>query len=199
MSWLRLALLAIVIVSAARADGAELPRLPAPFGLTWLMSIAEVGARGIELGRPESGRFGQSCLANGLPRQFNDQFFSVLSFGYDDQLIRITAVGGQFASDRDLSRVRKRYIEVAEILSKKYGPGKVDENIDSTWSGERTASGLRNNKNWLYRIFDADGVHIELSVFSEADARTSWRLIFEYIDGMKRMDEERRRVDESTL
>jgi len=102
-------------------------------------------------------------------------------------------------SDHDLTRVRKRYAEVAEILEMKYGEGKVDENIDPVWSGRNAIGGLNHGKNWLYRIFDADGIHIELSVFAESGATTNWRLIFEHVEGMKSLLAERRRREAATL
>ncbi len=171
----------------------------ASFGLTWLMSPRDVADLGIALGNPTASRYGDSYVVHDLPRALPDQAYAVLSFGYDERLIRITAVGGGFVRDRDLSRVRARYAELEALLEKKHGKGERHEKMDEKWSGDRGALGLLAERNSLYSVFHGKGVHIELSIFAESPATTSWRIVLEHLGGMARLEATRRRIEEEAL
>lgn len=171
----------------------------ASFGLTWLSSSDAVRAQGVALGQPAVSRYGDSFVVAEVPLQLPDQTYTVLSFGYDDQLVRITAAGGAFPNDRDLRRVRARYRELAAVLAKKYGSGREERHDDERLIGDRAAIALTSKKSWQYTVFSLDGVHIELSIFAESGTKTSWRLVVEHIAGMQKLDAERRRREEEAL
>lgn len=171
----------------------------ASFGLAWLMTPSDVRDLGVEIGSAAASRYGDSYVVQQLPRALPDQAYAVLSFGYDERLIRITAVGGGFVKDHDLSHVRARYAELEAILEKKYGKGDRHETIDDKWSGDRAALGLISEKNSLYTVFRGKGVHLELSIFAEAPSTTSWRIVIEHLAGMARLEQTRRRIEEEAL
>lgn len=171
----------------------------ASFGMVWLASSDDVRAQGVALGRPAASRYGDSYVVAEVPLQLPDQVYTVLSFGYDDRLVRITATGGGFPNDRDLSRVRARYRELAAVLEKKYGAGREERFDEKTWGGDRAALGLMAKKSWQYTVFGIEGVHIELSIFAESGSKTSWRLVVEHLAGLQQLEAERRRREEEAL
>jgi hypothetical protein len=125
--------------------------------------------------------------------------YAVLSFGYNDQLIRITAVGGQYDNDNDARQVRVRYQELQDVLEKKYGKGESDTHIDKTFDGGLTALGFHGKKNWMYTVYNKPNMRIDLSVISLGGNRMRWRLIFENLEGMAQLERQRRRSEEAAF
>jgi hypothetical protein len=143
--------------------------------------------------------FGESYSVNYLPKDVPDLQYAVLSFGYDDRLIRITAIGGTAENDYDGSRIKIRYDELRQVLEEKYGSGKKNLSVDKDFDGNNFALGLKNRKNRMYTVFSPGDLRIELSVFSEDAARTRWRIIFEYLPGMVNLEQHRKQVEEEAL
>lgn len=184
---------------AANSQPAHDDSLDAAFGLRWFDSKAEVEASGIDLSHQTSTQFGDSYAASYLPRNVPDMEYAVLSFGYNDQLIRITAIGGQYDNDNEARQVRVRYHELQEVLEKKYGKGETDSHIDKTFAGGLTALGFHGNKNWMYTVYKRPNMRIELSVISIGGHRMRWRLIFENLEGMAQLERQRRRSEEAAF
>jgi hypothetical protein len=171
----------------------------AAFGLRWFDSKSEVESLGVEMRQQESTPFGDSYATGYLPRNVPDMNYAVLSFGYNDQLIHITAVGGDFENDNEARQAMARYKELQDVLAKKYGAGESDSHVEKVFSGSLTALGFQQKKNWMYTVFKQPHMRIELSVISIAGARTGWRLIFENLDGMAQMEKQRRRSEEAAF
>lgn len=180
------------------------PKLPddsmdAAFGLRWFDSKAEIESLGVELRQPVSTPFGDSYSTAYLPRNVPDMHYAVLSFGYNDQLIHITAVGGDFENDNEARQAIARYKELREVLQKKYGEGESDSHFEKVFSGSLTALGFQQKKNWMYTVFKQSHMRIELSVISEGVGKMRWRLIFENLDGMAQLERQRRRSEEAAF
>jgi hypothetical protein len=175
------------------------PLPEAPFGLAWLMSKAEVSHLGLALHNRMSTMFGETYSVSQLPKDMPDLQYAVLSFGYDDRLIRITAIGGASGNDYDGARIKVRYGELQQILKEKYGEGRKEIHIDKEHEGTNFALGLRRRENRMYTVFTPRDLRIELSVLSEDAARTSWRIIFEYLPGMSNLEQHRKQVEEEAL
>jgi hypothetical protein len=184
---------------AAAAPMAQDDSMDAAFGLRWFDSKAEVEALGVELRQQGATPFGDSYTTGFLPRNVPDMNYAVLSFGYNDQLIHITAVGGDFENDNEARQVTARYKELRDVLEKKYGAGESDSHFEKVFSGSLTALGFGQKKNWMYTVFKQPHMRIELSVISEGGARMRWRLIFENLDGMAQMERQRRRSEEAAF
>jgi hypothetical protein len=173
--------------------------MDAAFGLRWFDSKAEIESLGVELRQAVSTPFGDSYSTAYLPRNVPDMNYAVLSFGYNDQLIHITAVGGDFDNDNEARQAIARYKELQDVLEKKYGTGESASNFEKVFSGSLTALGFQQKKNWMYTVFKKPHMRIELSVISEGGARMRWRLIFENLDGMAQMERQRRRSEEAAF
>lgn len=184
--------------AAATPGGTRRPLPDAPFGLTWLLSRDEVAQLGADLGPVFASEFGDSVVATGLPKEFADLHYSVLSFGYDDRLARVVAVSVAAENDRTAARVTARYRELADILAERYERVKSETHIDKNYDADRMALGFHNKKNSMYTEFRADDLRIELSVFAVGN-RTHWRLIFEYTPALNVLEERRKRLDENAL
>jgi hypothetical protein len=177
----------------------ETTSLPeAPFGLRWLASRREIAEMGISLKNPMATEFGESYPVAELPKELVDLEYTVLSFGYDDHLIRITAVGEGFQNDDDGSRIKARYQELEELLQRKYGAGRPQVHTEKDFDGKRFAMGLGNKKNWMYTEFFPRDMRIELSALVDG-WRTRWRIIFEYLPGMERLQHQRKRAEDQAL
>jgi len=173
--------------------------MDAAFGLRWFDSKSEIESLGVELRQPVSTPFGDSYSTAYLPRNVPDMNYAVLSFGYNDQLIHITAVGGDFENDNEARQVMQRYKELQDVLEKKYGAGESDSHFEKVFTGSLTALGFQQKKNWMYTVFKKPHMRIELSVISEGGARMRWRLIFENSDGMAQLERQRRRSEEAAF
>lgn len=171
----------------------------APFGLRWLAPKQQVEEMGIVFKDPmPTTEFGSSYVVSKLPKELADLEYAVLSFGYDDHLVRITAIGEGFQDDSDGSRIKARYKELEELLQSKYGPGRSQVHIDKEYDGNKFQIGLHNKANWMYTEFFPHDLRIELSAF-EQYPRTRWRIIFEYLPGMERLPQQRKRVEDQAL
>lgn len=196
-TWLLIAaLVAVPLVAMSQETPPPLPE--APFGLTWAMRKQTLSGLGIETVSQLTTPFGESCVVSRLPKELADQQYAVLSFGYDDQLMRIVAVGGGFEQDRDGGRISSRFTEIQALLERKYGTGKSERHTEKQLEGDNFALGLQAKKNWMYTEYSAGEMRIQLSVFWEA-SKTYWRLIFEHRPGMERLEGERRKTDKDAL
>jgi len=164
-----------------------------------LASKQAVAAANIELKSQLSTDFGESYVVSSLPKELADQYYTVLSFGYDDRLIRITAIGRSLPDDIAGSQVQVRYAELQDLLRKKYGPGKAEAHVDSAYEGSRWASGLQAKRNWMHTVFTQGDLKIELSVFSPGAPNTQWRIIFEYVPEIQRLERRRQEKEEKAL
>lgn len=204
-----IALWALVGLPAARGQEAPTPgqgpqntrddSLDAAFGLRWFDSKAEVERQGIDMRHPSATQFGDSYAVSNLPRNVPDMNYAVLSFGYNDQLIRITAIGGEYEGDNDAGQVTARYHELQDVLAKKYGEGEAHSHIEKNYGGGLTALGFQTKKNWMYTVYKKTPMRVELSVISIGGGRMRWRLIFENLDGMAQLEKHRRRSEEAAF
>lgn len=184
-------------IPALAQDPASLPE--APFGLTWLASRLAVADAGVKLKAPMRSEFGDTFVVGELPKELPDLAYAILCFGDEDQLIRIVAVGGHFENDFDGRRLNARYEELKQLLGKKYGVGQSERHIDKEYEATRFALGLQLRKNWTYSVFSPPDMKVELSAVSLEPQKTGWRIIFEYVPGMKRFELLRKQTEEKAL
>jgi hypothetical protein len=184
--------------SPAAAEATPTPMPEAPFGLTWLASKEEVVAAVGGLGKPFASDFGESYTVSRLPKELADQYYTVLSFGDDDRLIRVTAIGRGFGADEDGEKVRARYGEIKTLLEQKYGEGKSQDQIDKDYTGHRWKFGLHRQKNWMYTEFTRPDMRVELSAFEDG-FKTNWRIIFEHVPSLEKLYQQRKKLEEDAL
>jgi hypothetical protein len=185
--------------TTAAPEGTVTALPEAPFGLQWLESKQDLAEMGISLKTPIAATdFGESYVVSRLPKELPDFEYAVLSFGYNDRLIRILAVGTGFVHDEDGSRIKPRYEELERSLEKKYGPGKSEVHIDKDYDGNKFELGIRLKKNWMYAEFSPPDLYIQLSALEDIP-RMRWRIIFEYIPGMERLKHDRKKAEERAL
>jgi hypothetical protein len=174
------------------------PTPEAPFGLSWLSTKQQAADLVGSLDKPFPTQFGESYVVSSLPKGLTDTLYGVLSFGFDDRLVRIMAVGGGFENDHDGSRVKARYEELKKLMEGKYGPGESSSHTEDGFGGGGWALGLHGRKNWMYTVFKTPDVRIELSVFEE-NSRTNWRMIFEHVPGLMHLEQQRKKSDQEAL
>jgi hypothetical protein len=126
--------------------------------------------------------FGKSYVATRLPKGLSDLDTTILSFGYDDALWRVTAIGEENADDKYGNRGEARYDQLATTLAKSY---KLEETFehrpyDGFYSkAENFAYAISQNEAWWYRNFRSPKIDIELSLGSNHED-TYWRIIYSH-------------------
>lgn len=181
------------------APAADTPGPPeAPFGLEWLAGKDDTANLGTQFKSRITTEFGDSYVAARLPKELPDLHYAVLSFGYDNRLIRITAIGQPIADDGEGHRIKARYEELRQLLAKRYGEGKSEEHTDAGLAGGSYLLGLNGKKNWMYTRFAAADLRVELSIFADS-MKSQWRMIFEYLPGMERLQHQRKQTEEEAF
>ena len=94
---------------------------PAPFGLLWGATIADINDLGISLTPIEVKDYINTFTATNLPKPISG-FQSVnVIFGQENELWRIIAYGDLLSNDSSASRVMLEYRRYYALLEKKYG------------------------------------------------------------------------------
>jgi hypothetical protein len=183
---------------AASGSPSPTPFPEAPFGLVWLASSDEIRRLGVDFDSQSRNQFGDSYVTRYLPKDLPDMHYAVLSFGFDDRLIRVTAIGREYAHDADGGAILQRYDELSKVLEAKYGAREEEKHIDPKYSDNRFSRGLVEKKNWIYSVFTPPDMRIELSVFTEI-VRPRWRIIFEYLPGMRQVEKDLKESEKDAL
>src|SRR5439155_3946956 len=115
-------LLALHMCGVIQAQERTAP--PAPFGLKFGMSKAEVKSMGVLLLEEKDGALGAEASARNLPKVLSDTEAVRLMFGFDDQLFRVGAVSKTWAHDENGYQAMRRFDEISSMISERYGKGK---------------------------------------------------------------------------
>ena len=193
------ALFGILFVAAAFGQEETRKQADSPFGLTWLASKEEVEHLGVKFQKVEFKDFGESYQAANLPKALADQATTFLSFGFDNKLVRIAAIGRTNEHDGYGATVKSRYEEIKGVLEKKYGKGKEVAHTQEHYTGEDFAMGLANGKNWLFTMIETPEMTVELGAIGESLSGTFWRIIFEHKAGMNTLKTHSKQKEEETL
>jgi hypothetical protein len=183
---------------AAHVSPSPTPFPEAPFGLVWLASSEEIRRLGVDFDSHTRNQFGDAYVTRYLPKDLPDMHYAVLSFGFDDRLVRVTAIGREYTQDRDGGTILQRYEELGKVLQAKYGDGEEEKHIDPKYSGNQFTRGLIEKKNWVYSVFTPPDMRIELSVFTEV-VRPRWRIIFEHLPGMRQVEKDLKESEKDAL
>lgn len=100
----------------------------APFGLLWKADMDEIKELGVILTPIEEKDYANSFAATHLPKDpkgFRDVY---VTFGEENELWRILAIGDFINDEPDASKVLKEYRKYVRLLSQKYG--NQQENFD---------------------------------------------------------------------
>lgn len=154
---------------------------PAPFGLSWLASSDQVHGLGVNLNPIEISTFGKTFTATNLPKALSDLDEVYLSFGYNDQLFRVTAFGTENKDDGYGTRVKARFDELSAALAKTYTAGEIEQITSSdSYFGrpENFAYSIAKNEAFWFRLFSSSVADIELAVVVNGIDDTLWRMIY---------------------
>ncbi|MBX9759371.1 MAG: hypothetical protein K2Y29_11400 [Beijerinckiaceae bacterium] len=153
----------------------------APFGLQWGATIEEVRATGVDLKEDNGKQFGLSFYATKIPKVLSDQEASYLSFGFNNKLWRVVAIGKIVDNEPFGHAVKQRYDELVEALAPKYGsPLRVHRLGESIYREPRYfVSGLRGGDSVWYSDFTNTSVFVQASIVGTSSSAARWRIIFE--------------------
>jgi len=187
------------ITPGAAVPAGASPSGDAPFGLIWLSSKEEISSDAVVLEAIDDQTFGQTYAATKVPKVLADQQSTFLSFGFDNRLIRIAAIGKSNDNDHYGSSIRARYNDLQRILESKYGkPIKRVDSTDKYYSGDDYAIGLSSNKNFLASMYHATSITISLRGTANGTS-TAWVIIFEHDSGMADLEQHKKAKEKETL
>ena len=162
--------------SSARAES------PAPFGLTWGASVEDLKAADIRLQMRISDQSGMRFAATKLPRALSDLGETILSFGNDDRLHRIEAIGEDVVNDPSGERLKVRYAALSRSLTTKYGPGVARHEIQEPWTRRNDfLTGIYRGSSHHYTDFTGQNVKIRLAIRASRRGVSNYVLIFQHI------------------
>lgn len=152
-----------------------------PLGLTWSMPVDQVKALGAELKDLPITDYGVSFVATKLPRVLSDQEATIVSFGYNDKLWRIVAVGKAFSNDPAGTNLKLRYQELLAALAEKYGkPSTVHSLGDSIYQEPQYfLAGIHGGRTSWYSNFSTQNLTIQLNLSADDSSTGRWRIIYE--------------------
>lgn len=172
----------------------------APFGLRWRTPSSEITRQGVNLKKEEETAFGATFSASNVPKVLVDQRSTLLFFGYDDRLIRVGALGKANSNDRRGGGLRRRFTELSEILSRKYGaPIDTTDVTSEHYDGDSYAFGLNTKRNTLQALFDGEDMRILLLGSAEGSSDTYWMILFEHKQGVEELERVREKKEQDTL
>jgi len=161
--------------SSARAES------PAPFGLTWGASVEDMKAAGIRLQMRISDKTGIRFAATKLPRALSDLGETILSFGNDNRLHRIEAIGEDVVNDPVGTRLKVRYAALSRSLTSKYGPGVARHEIQEPWiRANDFLTGIYRGSSHHYTDFAGQDVMIRLAIRASRRGVSNYVLVFQH-------------------
>jgi hypothetical protein len=173
----------------------------APFGLTWGQSSGQIQAVGVELKSIDRADYGKTFVATRLPRALADQETALLSFGHNDKLWRIVALGRPNENDPTGASVRARYDELRGILEEKYGRAKSVHRLgDHFYSKpENFVYGISKGESYWYSSFENNGAEIELAIIAPDMSKSRWRIIVTQKTLARDFEDSKRAIEKKAL
>jgi len=173
----------------------------APFGLSWGASKEQAEALGVQLTAAGQDENGKNFVAKNLPKILSDIKIVILSFGFNNQLHRVAAIGKNIDNDPYGSEVKKRYQSLSRLLTKKYGKGDVNHHQDTkVWTdADDFLMGLKQRRSWHYTDFARDNITIRLGIHGSSRDSGSYILIYQDEDLKKRVKEDSNQNEEGAL
>lgn len=153
----------------------------APFGLSWGASVEELKKSGVTLQNRNADGTGVRFAALKLPKALSDMGEAILSFGSDNRLHKIEAIGQDITNDPDGSRLKARYAALARALASKYGQGVSRHEIQEPWTRPNDfLTGIHRGFSHWYTNFSGDNVAIRLEIRASRRGISNYALIFQY-------------------
>lgn len=155
-------------VAAAAVAAAE----PAPMGLEWGVSAADVAARGVTLTLIEHPSSGRVYTATNLPDPFPGAHETTLFFGSPDRLYGIVLSGGDQAG---LS-ARARYDRLLARLTRAHGPPRLSPGGPESVPPVLPTLGIKPMKALDSHVFETETRYIFLYYTVLNTGRAFWTL-----------------------
>lgn len=169
---------AIWLPSGFAAEGVP----PAPFGLAWESSKADVKKLGVQLAEKTEDTRGFWATANNLPMALSDTRIAVLFFGFNDKLWRIWSASEVWENDDSGLRAKKRFNALSELLTERYGASEdysFAPTDDYYSPSDKFAYSLSLNKRQHAKVWHYHGIKIELIINARMND-TFYTLVYEH-------------------
>ena len=159
---IRATLLFIILTTSTAITAAE--PLPAPFGLSWDMSAAELKSIGFAKATTTGGLDIYSSVS--VPKAWSkgETYMAAI---YNEKLVKVIALSTDITEDVYGSRGKAAYEELKEILTQKYG---------APDSFERIGMSLYDESDEFYQCLDYAGCGAYISTFEMAGGTVGLQL-----------------------
>ena len=173
-------------------DFGELPRSKedAVFGLSWSHTEQQLLAANVISGKSEPflGKLGRMYSEVKLPRHFNDAEWYGVFFNDKGQMIRVAVLGEPFKDDPSGEKVRKRYEELKDVISRRIPIAGVFED-KAAWTGKTNWwASLKDGRTHWATGFRGDVMEAVLEIKAESDRAGSYSLIVDHLQRMKEIN-----------
>ena len=153
----------------------------APFGLTWGSSVEKLKASGVNLRQRISDKSGVRFVASNLPRALSDLGEAILSFGNNNELHKIEAIGEDVTNDPAGTRLKARYDALARALTFKYSKGVTRHEIPEPWTRPNDfLTGIYRGSSHYYTDFTGENVTVRLNIRASRRGISNYVLIFQH-------------------
>lgn len=154
---------------------------PAPFGLTWGMSVDALRRSGVQLYERAPDESGRRFSVFRLPTMLDDLEEVVLSFGMNDKLHRIEAISNDFRYDADGTRLKARYRALGSALAAKYGSGKQTHDVNKPWDRPKDfLMGIQLGSSRWFSDFEGEQVAVHLEITARRSDVGKYILIYRH-------------------
>ena len=147
----------VLVVAALPLLANAQAEFPAPFGLTWDMSVSELKAVGFSHTTDSDGFAMYSSVS--VPKAWS-KAETYLAMVYKGRLVKVAAVSTDFTGDTYGSEGKKVYGQMKALLTKKYGAPDT--------SLERIGIKLYDEADEFYQCLEYSGCGYYTSIFSYA-------------------------------
>jgi hypothetical protein len=163
------------LISAALADEG------APFGLTWGVTAKKLEASGVKLQSRQSDDSGVRFATTSLPKALSDLGEAILSFGNNDRLHKVEAIGEDVTGDPAGTRLKARYAALSRALTAKYGKGVARHEILEPWTRPNDfLTGIYRGSSHQYTDFTGENVTVRLKIRASRRGISNYVLIFQH-------------------
>ena len=153
----------------------------APFGLTWGASVEDLKGAGVRLQQRVSDQSGVRFAARDLPKALSDLGEAILSFGKNNMLHKVEAIGEDITNDPDGARLKLRYAALARALAGKYGQGVSRHVIEEPWTRPNDfLNGIYRGTSYYYTNFTGDNVTVRLEIRATRRGLSNYAIIFQH-------------------
>jgi hypothetical protein len=154
-------------------------QVSAPFGLVWGALREDMLALGVELKGGDEGPNGVAYSVQGVPKPIADVDNIFTFFTHSGKLWRIVAAFKGVQNDPYGFATQKRYGELKDALSARYGNGKESRLVQPAYATEHFVLGISSGENQIFCDFSNSEIFVQLAIRAAASGESFCMIFYE--------------------